>query len=227
MPGSGIWAAAFVIRKLSTVWVSDSSSKSSTPNNNSMVCPARKVTSTLLTARSSMVKRAGWEWVQRRLLPFRRRVSVRWRPAACCWMAKTLSTQDAPHGRQRRAPLPSRKPSDAVSRHTRLARASHTVIRPRHRDPRCIRGGETKGRFRLSWRTEHGFRSTFRDWAAERTAYPREVCEMALAHATGDKVEAAYRRGDLFEKRRRLMAEWGRHCNGPPARGSVINLQQA
>jgi integrase len=50
--------------------------------------------------------------------------------------------------------------------------------------------------------TVHGFRSTFRDWAAESTSYPREVAEMALAHAIGDKVEAAYRRGDLFEKRR-------------------------
>ena len=56
--------------------------------------------------------------------------------------------------------------------------------------------------------TVHGFRSTFRDWAAERTNFPSEVVEMALAHAVGDKVEAAYRRGDLFEKRRRLMAEW-------------------
>lgn len=54
----------------------------------------------------------------------------------------------------------------------------------------------------------HGFRSTFRDWAAERTNYPREVAEMALAHAIGDKVEAAYRRGDLFEKRRQMMADW-------------------
>lgn len=56
----------------------------------------------------------------------------------------------------------------------------------------------------------HGFRSTFRDWAAERTNYPRDVAEMALAHAIGDKVEAAYRRGDLFEKRRRMMAEWAK-----------------
>ncbi|MBM3558052.1 MAG: site-specific integrase, partial [Alphaproteobacteria bacterium] len=61
--------------------------------------------------------------------------------------------------------------------------------------------------------TAHGFRSTFRDWAAERTNYPREVCEMALAHAIGDKVEAAYRRGDLFEKRQRLMAEWATYCD--------------
>ena len=60
--------------------------------------------------------------------------------------------------------------------------------------------------------TVHGLRSTFRDWAAEATDYPRDVAEMALAHAIGDKVEAAYRRGDLFEKRRRMMEEWGRFC---------------
>ncbi len=54
----------------------------------------------------------------------------------------------------------------------------------------------------------HGFRSTFRDWCAECTDFPREVAEMALAHAIGDKVEAAYRRGDLFEKRRQLMDRW-------------------
>jgi len=56
--------------------------------------------------------------------------------------------------------------------------------------------------------TAHGFRSTFRDWAAETTFYPREVAELALAHAIGDKVEAAYRRGDLLEKRRSLMNDW-------------------
>ena len=58
--------------------------------------------------------------------------------------------------------------------------------------------------------TVHGLRSTFRDWVAEATEYPRDVAEMALAHAIGDKVEAAYRRGDLFGKRRALMEEWGR-----------------
>jgi integrase len=56
--------------------------------------------------------------------------------------------------------------------------------------------------------TVHGFRSTFRDWAAERANFPNEVIEMALAHAIDSKTEAAYRRGDLFEKRRRLMGEW-------------------
>jgi integrase len=56
--------------------------------------------------------------------------------------------------------------------------------------------------------TAHGFRSSFRDWAAERTSFPSEVVEMALAHSVSDKVEAAYRRGDLFDKRRRLMDAW-------------------
>jgi integrase len=60
--------------------------------------------------------------------------------------------------------------------------------------------------------TVHGFRSTFRDWAAEQTNYPNHVVEMALAHTVGNKVEAAYRRGDLFEKRQRLMVDWARFC---------------
>jgi integrase len=65
--------------------------------------------------------------------------------------------------------------------------------------------------------TAHGFRSSFRDWAAETTAYPAELVEMALAHAVGNKVEAAYRRGDLFDKRRRLMDDWAAYCLMPSA----------
>jgi integrase len=77
--------------------------------------------------------------------------------------------------------------------------------------------------------TVHGFRSTFRDWCAEATNHPREVAEQALAHAVSDKVEAAYRRGDLFEKRRRLMAEWAEFCDQPfaPADADVIPLRRA
>ena len=60
--------------------------------------------------------------------------------------------------------------------------------------------------------TVHGFRSSFRDWASEATTHPRDVVEMALAHAVGNKVEAAYRRGDLFEKRAALMADWEVFC---------------
>lgn len=70
----------------------------------------------------------------------------------------------------------------------------------------------------------HGFRSTFSDWAAERTAHPSEVREMALAHAVGDKVEAAYRRGDLFEKRRHLMADWAAFLQTAEKPAQVLTL---
>ena len=75
--------------------------------------------------------------------------------------------------------------------------------------------------------TAHGFRSTFSDWAAERTAYPREVVEMALSHAIENRVEAAYRRGDLFDKRRQLMDAWARFCAEPMVTGQVVSLNAA
>jgi integrase len=71
----------------------------------------------------------------------------------------------------------------------------------------------------------HGFRSTFRDWAAERTSYPGDMAELALSHAIGSKVEAAYRRGDQFEKRRRMMAEWAAFCATPATSGTVIGIR--
>jgi integrase len=72
--------------------------------------------------------------------------------------------------------------------------------------------------------TAHGFRSTFRDWAAERTTFPREVVEMALAHTIENKVEAAYRRGDLFQKRRQLMEAWARFCNTKAVSARVVSI---
>jgi integrase len=72
--------------------------------------------------------------------------------------------------------------------------------------------------------TVHGFRSTFRDWAAERTNYPREMAEQALAHAIPDKVEAAYRRGDLLAKRRRLMTEWSKFCGCEKKAAQVLTI---
>ena len=74
--------------------------------------------------------------------------------------------------------------------------------------------------------TVHGMRSSFRDWAAEQTAYPHEMCEIALAHAVGNKVEAAYRRGDMLEKRRRLMADWASYSEQPPtrSRANVVSI---
>jgi integrase len=73
--------------------------------------------------------------------------------------------------------------------------------------------------------TAHGFRSTFRDWAAECTNFPREVAEAALGHTVGSKVELAYRRGDFFEKRRRLMDAWGEFATKPKDAGVILRLQ--
>jgi integrase len=74
--------------------------------------------------------------------------------------------------------------------------------------------------------TVHGFRSSFRDWAAEATTSPNEVAEMALGHIVANKVEAAYRRGDLFEKRRQLMDEWARYCTTPALGNNVVPLSR-
>lgn len=65
--------------------------------------------------------------------------------------------------------------------------------------------------------TVHGFRSTFRDWGAETTAYPNHAMEQALAHAIPSETEAAYRRGDLFQKRKALMDDWAAYLAKPPA----------
>jgi integrase len=74
--------------------------------------------------------------------------------------------------------------------------------------------------------TVHGFRSCFRDWVGETTAHPREVVEAALAHRTGDKVEQAYARGDLFTKRRKLMTDWAQFCARDPG-GIVLQMRPA
>jgi len=73
--------------------------------------------------------------------------------------------------------------------------------------------------------TVHGFRSCFSDWARDRTAYPRDIIEMALAHSIKDKSEAAYRRGDALDKRRPLMAEWARYCSAPITMTTVTPIR--
>jgi integrase len=75
--------------------------------------------------------------------------------------------------------------------------------------------------------TVHGFRSTFRDWASERTSFPAVVAEQALGHAVGSKVERAYHRSDLFEKRRRLMADWATWCSRPVPTGATVTAISA
>jgi integrase len=82
------------------------------------------------------------------------------------------------------------------------------------------------GRMDRSDLTVHGFRSSFRDWVEERTAFSGSVAEAALAHIVGDRVEAAYRRGDLFDKRRKLMDAWGRYCTSPEESGKVVSIKR-
>lgn len=73
--------------------------------------------------------------------------------------------------------------------------------------------------------TVHGFRSTFRDWAAELTAYQNHIVEQALAHTIGNAVERAYRRGDMFDKRSRLLADWARFCTSPAPVGEIVAMR--
>ena len=142
-------------------------------------------------------------------------IGSRWSEISLAERLWTIPAERMKAGKEHRVPL-----SDA-------ARAILEQMQAIRQDDFVFPGGKTKrpisnmamamtlrrmGRDDL---TVHGFRSTFRDWAAERTDVPREVAEMALAHAVGDKVEAAYRRGDLFEKRRQLMDAWSRFCTAP------------
>lgn len=105
---------------------------------------------------------------------------------------------------------------------------------PREKDAEFVFIGDKKGqplsnmallmtlrRIKRDDLTVHGFRSTFRDWTAEQTAYPNEMLEMALAHTVSDKTEAAYRRGDMMEKRRQLMNDWAAFCD---RRAGVSNV---
>jgi integrase len=74
----------------------------------------------------------------------------------------------------------------------------------------------------------HGFRSTFRDWAAEQTAYPDEIRKAASGHTVGDAVKEAYQRTDLLEKRRQLMLEWAKFCDkvAQPSTGKVTPIRR-
>jgi integrase len=72
----------------------------------------------------------------------------------------------------------------------------------------------------------HGLRSTFRDWAAEKTTFPGDMAEVALAHRISNAVEASYRRGDMIEKRRRMMGDWGAFLTGEGAARSVVSIRR-
>lgn len=111
---------------------------------------------------------------------------------------------------------------------------------PREKDNDAVFIGATKGkplsnmallmtlrRMKRDDLTTHGFRSTFRDWGAEQTAYANELLEMALAHTVSDKVEAAYRRGDMLQKRQRLMRDWADFCAKAPAKADNVTPMRA
>lgn len=81
-------------------------------------------------------------------------------------------------------------------------------------------------RMKVEGATVHGFRSSFRDWGAEQTSYPREMLEIALAHKVGNEVERAYLRSDMMEKRRKLMRDWQRYIDTPRAGGKVLPMRR-
>ena len=163
---------------------------------------------TILTAaRTGAVLGASWEEID-----FKKR-------------AWTIPAHRMKAGREHRVPL-----SDQSIRIIRLAqKLGKTHVFP------GLRGGAMSSMAMLMLLrrmqpgiTVHGFRSSFRDWAAECTGYSHEVCEMALAHTIGNKAEAAYRRGDLFEKRRRLMDDWANYCDeGQATQAHVIPIRKA
>jgi integrase len=143
--------------------------------------------------------------------------------AACMW---TVPPERMKSGREHRVPL-----SDRVLEILAATPSEGEFVFPgRHRgaalsNMALLETLKDMGRGDI---TTHGFRSTFRDWGSEMTAFPHEVLEMALAHVVSDKVEAAYRRGDLLEKRRRLMAEWADYCARASIAGdNVVQLRSS
>jgi integrase len=167
--------------------------------------PARALEFLILTAtRSGEVRGARWDEI-----------------TGDTW---TVPGERTKTGRSHRVPLSGK----AVELLAGLSRSSEYVF-PSQTGEQLATNAMTRLLARMGIDTTvHGFRSTFRDWAAETTAYPNFVVEQALAHAIGNGVEEAYRRGDLFEKRRRLMDDWARYCSQPAAsKGEVVTLRGA
>jgi integrase len=130
----------------------------------------------------------------------------------------TLPAHRMKAGREHRVPLSGR--ALAIVKAQRQAAEGREFVFSGHKPGKPLSGealGMVLWRMKLEHVTVHGFRSAFRDWAAECTNFTNEVCEAALAHTVTNKVEAAYRRGDLFEKRRKLMDAWAAFCSAPKA----------
>ncbi len=134
----------------------------------------------------------------------------------------TIPPERMKAGREHRVPLPS--PALAIVRRLHEARRSEFVfpgLKPGK--PLSNMAMDKTLRDEKVDVTVHGFRSTFRDWSSERTSFPHELCEMALAHTIENKTEAAYRRGDMVEKRRELMEAWATFCSSAPEGNSDVD----
>jgi integrase len=131
-------------------------------------------------------------------------------------------------GREHRVPLSSRS-LDLLRALPREDGNPHLFVGTRQGAPLPIAAMADVLRAMRPGLTVHGFRSSFRTWAAEQTSYPTDVCEAALAHKTGNATEQAYQRGDLFEKRRKLMEAWSRYCSTKPVAtgATVVALRKA
>lgn len=125
-------------------------------------------------------------------------------------------------GREHRVPL-SPRAMEIVEEMAKLGGEGYLFPGPKPKKPLSGMAMAMLLRRMKSEITVHGFRSTLRDWASETTGFSHEVCEMALAHTIGNKAEAAYRRGDLFDKRRKLMEAWAGYC-AKIADGKVVPL---
>lgn len=151
-------------------------------------------------------------------------LGVRWEEINFTTKVWTVPPSRMKSGKEHRVPLSSA--AMAVIERMAAIRSSDFIF-PGLRGPLSNMALLTLlGRMGYDDLTAHGFRSSFRDWAAELTSYPSEVVEMALAHVVGNKVEAAYRRGDLFEKRRRLMDAWADYLAHPIATAEVVSLRR-
>ena len=123
----------------------------------------------------------------------------------------TIPSERMKAGKEHRVPLSSQV-IELLQALPRLAGSAFVFPAPRSKQLSDMSLTSVLRRMGYNDITQHGFRSTFRDWAGETTNYPREVCEHALAHRLADGVEAAYQRGDLLEKRRCLMEDWAEFC---------------
>ena len=127
-------------------------------------------------------------------------------------------------GREHRVPLSARA-IDIVEAVAKLGSGAYLFLARRGKPLSSMALATLLRRMKVQV-TVHGFRSAFRDWASETTGFSHEVCEMALAHTISNKAEAAYRRGDLFDKRRTLMEAWAGYC-ATRKEGKVIPLHKS